>query len=108
VPLVLRDAGSAFAFDANMTWAVNREHFSRFDRRELRCEPNKAGCDHKFKAAVVFNSTLAKLTGKQAELESTLATAKKRLSQDEFKQLTDMLAQVDEKGVIAHMSAETY
>ncbi len=108
VPLVLRDAGPAFAFDAGMTWELNQPQYRRFDRRDLNCDPKKPECNHDFKVAAVFNSTIAKLTGHQAEFQSILAKAKKQLSGEEFNQLTDLLAQVDEQGVIKYMAAETY
>lgn len=108
LPLVLRDDGSAFEFDAGMTWKLNHERYNKFLYSGSRCDAKRPKCEHNFKVAAVFNSTLAKLTGKQPELQSVLARAKIRLSEEEFRQLTDMLLKVDDKGVIAHMVAETH
>ena len=96
------------AFDADETWSLNRETYHRFAARELKCNPKTAGCDDGFKVALVFNSTIAKLTGKQAELQSLLAIAKSRLNAEELQQLDDMLARVDAQGVVKYIAEETY
>lgn len=108
VPLVLRDAGTAFSFDADMSWVLNHEQYRQFEYGELQCDPKTPECEHAFKAAAVFNSTIAKVTGKQTELQSVLAKSKKRLNAEEFEQLTKMLKEVDAQGVIKHMTEETY
>ncbi len=108
VSLVLRDAGAALAFDADETWSLNRETYDRFAARELKCNPKKSGCDDGFKVALVFNSTIAKLTGRQTELQSLLASARSRLKAEELQQLDDLLVQVDAQGVIKHMNEESY
>ena len=108
LPVVLRDAGAGFAFDAEQTWLLNREIYQRFAGRELLCPAQQPKCDDAFKTGLVFNSSVAKLAGKQAELQALLATAKQRLNAEDFKTLNDMLAGVDAQGVVKYMAEETY
>jgi hypothetical protein len=97
VRLVLRLKRGRLQYDPELTWILNYEAYEENQMRMLHCGPRKyPPCDDlDYKIALLFNATVVKVTGRDAQFKRALARAKRGPRAGEHEVVFNMLMRVD-------------